>query len=265
MKLLSLGTFGDADIAHDDFFLDSAFRIDEQLDGVKGLLSAAAVHGVNKGRIPFDKIYAPLGRRVEFVKGWETRGAPVMNPVAAMSHWTAVAPSVLRPEPCLNVCINGRGGPSPVPGPMCHEYIGGRPVMKVICSGRANHAGVGHQALLAEMRSGTLPAKSAAQRGLKDTGGSGGALIGREVEAAGNGKQPLAPGVLELMVDADALKAAWFGWVANRVAWHHALWTRRKIDYTLGKMAPWPGQAKYAEMVAARLPWAANALVNTPR
>jgi hypothetical protein len=260
MPLFARSTFDDFDYAPDDDWLDQAFRVDESVGGIHGLIGSTAL----PARIPLDKILAPMvaDKRVKFVAGWETRGAPVMGSMAGwLNHWTAGTPSTLRPNPSLGICTNGRAagkGVSAVPGPLCNIYIG-LTDLHVVASGRANHPGMGHQPLLAELRAGRLPLVSAALRKLPDTGGAGGAFGGTELEAPGNGK-PITWRQWHLLIDSLACVAAWHGWTADRVAWHHALWTRRKVDYSAGKMPPWTGTHQFRDEIAARIDWARQAL-----
>ncbi len=223
------------DLAPDDDFLDAPFAAAE-IAGPDSIRSLTAT----EVRIPWDQI---LGNRddVVFVTGWERRGAPVMNPIGLLNHWTAGRPSAKNPSPSFVICRDG--DPSrKIPGPLIHLLIDYAGTVHVIASGRANHAGTGNQKILDEIRSGrTVPTLSAAARKLPDTGGSGGSLIGIEIEARGDGT-PLPAAQYAAWTRTLAQIADWYSWPTPKVCWHHALWTRRKIDFTPGKMPPWSDQ-----------------------
>jgi N-acetylmuramoyl-L-alanine amidase len=257
--ILKPAQFDDFNYFHEDEFLDGAFSRDEALMGPRRLayaqhqakpgsailrsLTAQAAHG---GRIPFFDMLRTSSLKIDWEPGWNGRGAPVMAPIGVLNHWTAAKPSTKRPHPSLIICRDGRPaapGMPAVPGPLVQILIGLDGRIHILASGRANHAGKGHVALLDEIRANKLPGATAAQRKLSDTGGSGGSLIGIELEHSG------APGAVMPKVQADAwigilaAIATFYGWNPTRVCWHHALWTRRKIDFTAGRMAPWTGNA----------------------
>ena len=82
------------------------------------------------------------------VPGWETRGAPVMDPQAVVIHHDAL-PSSTSALRALQLMIQGRPD---LPGPLCQLWIDddhdltefrGDPVVFVVAAGRANHAGPG--------------------------------------------------------------------------------------------------------------------------
>jgi hypothetical protein len=231
------------DYFEEDGFLDEAFSADEGLKGVHGLVSS-----IGAGRVPYDRILKPLGGLAKFDAGWAKRGAPVMAPIAVLNHWTGATPTLKNPAPCFKICRDGRPG---VPGPLVPLLIGYDGIAHVLCSGRSNHAGKGNVAMLAEFKAGRIPTKTAAQRGLKDTGGSGGSLIGIEVEAPGNGR-PLSDKQYDTWTWVLACIADDFKWKTERVAPHHALWTPRKIDFTSGKMPPWSLDKLIADVNAKR-------------
>jgi hypothetical protein len=185
------------------------------------------------GRIPFDKIL-PKNDKIVYVDGWEKRGAPVMQPIANLWHWTAAKASLQIPAPCLNICTNGRAG---IPGPLCHALIGYDGKIYIIASGRANHAGVGAQMVLAEMKRNEAPIATAAKRGLKNTGGSGGSLIGIEIEHPGD-KTPLTQAQLDSIGLFAHSVAVYYKLGDNAAAaWTHTDWTSRKIDLDADKKA----------------------------
>lgn len=80
------------------------------------------------------------------VDGWRTRGrAWPKRPTLAIGHHTA-NPN-MGWAPSLGICTNGRGGPNPVPGPLCNGLLSrirsGRYTVFVVAAGVANHAGKG--------------------------------------------------------------------------------------------------------------------------
>lgn len=232
-----LGGMGDADLALEDLALDR---------GVQSLVRA-------RGRIPWEQILAPLPRgSVEWVKGWDQRGAPVMSPAGSMVHHTAsVLPTAKRPYPARDVVVRGR---SDVPGPLAHLYASAAGPLWVVASGRANHAGRGDVSQLTHMRADHVPLR----RPNRDSGGSGGALVGIELDHPGVRRHPWPAHQIRTAVDAYALCHAWYGWTDRRAIAHHE-WTRRKIDpvavFTLEG-----GIVEFRQQLAARIPWARNAL-----
>lgn len=213
------GSFGDFDLpALDDAWLDSAFAHDEQLLGARGLVSTVP----NGGRIPWEQI-TPWAK---FVPGWSTRGAPVMRPVAWMIHWTASKPSKLRPAPAYKIVLNGRPD---VPGPLSQLYLDWSGQLWVMASGRANHAGLGDPAVRDALVHGSLTAR---QPKGKSSVGSGGLLIGIEVEHSGDPQVPYPAPVLAELVRIDRAIRAHYGWGAMPARTiDHARWAPdRKID-----------------------------------
>jgi len=79
------------------------------------------------------------GLKVEYVKGWSTRGSSSFTPKGVTCHWTA-GPRGTEGRPSLNVVTNGRPG---LPGPLCNVYLDRRGVAVVVAAGRANHGGRG--------------------------------------------------------------------------------------------------------------------------
>lgn len=80
------------------------------------------------------------GLKVEYVKGWSTRGSASFNPKGVMDHWTA-GPKKSKTRPSLRVVTNGRPG---LPGPLCNVYLDRQGVAVIVAAGRANHAGYGY-------------------------------------------------------------------------------------------------------------------------
>lgn len=220
------------DWSEDDAFLDAAAWTEEtrgygplELARPSVIALAGMPPPVVGGRIQWRTILGTMPN-VVWEAGWERRGAPVMNPTGILWHWTAGKPTATRPAPSLAICINGRPD---VPGPLVPGLIGLDGRLHIICSGRANHAGPGHQALLADIRAGRMPRGSAAKLGLADTGGSGGALIGIEIE--NDGKAPLTEAQLVTIGQLGARCAKSFRWTrAQAGGYSHLNWTKRKID-----------------------------------
>ncbi|MDP1793192.1 MAG: N-acetylmuramoyl-L-alanine amidase, partial [Acidimicrobiales bacterium] len=80
------------------------------------------------------------------VDGWHTRGSEfTRRPTLAVGHHTGNPNTGWAPS--LGICTNGRGGPNPVPGPLCNglraRKRAGRYTVFVIAAGVANHAGKG--------------------------------------------------------------------------------------------------------------------------
>jgi hypothetical protein len=214
------------DTAPDDDWLDAAAWAEER--GDHQLLGLASVRG---GRVMWDQVLAGVPN-VKYVDGWKSRGAPTLVPVANLWHWTAAKPTRKRPAPSLFVCRDGRAG---IPGPLANIVYGLDGTIWVVASGRANHAGMMHQPLLARMRAGDWPKGTAAELRLRDTGGSGGALIGHEVEFSGSGV--LAPAQLAAIGSVVRATRRHLGFnEAQAVAWHHKAVTKRKIDLDAGNM-----------------------------
>lgn len=218
------------DFAVGDDFLD----VESVLNPMFHALVAATVpkHAAKPGvvansRIRWDIVFKDMPKgKVVFVPGWATRGSAVMNPTANLWHWTAGKPSASRPSPSLNICVNGRSG---IPGPLCHGLIDLNGVLHVIASGRANHAGVGNQGLLVRMKANQWPAGSAAKLRLPDTGGSGGALTGWEIE--NDGTKPLSDAQVVTCAQMASCCSDVLGYGdAQAVGWDHQAWTKRKID-----------------------------------
>lgn len=81
------------------------------------------------------------GLDVEVVPGWEKRGKEPTEWLCQVFHHTA---SNRRSgnAPALDICTNGRGGPSPVVGPLCNAVVGRNGTWFITASGAANHPGV---------------------------------------------------------------------------------------------------------------------------
>lgn len=83
------------------------------------------------------------GVKVVEVPGWQSRGRGEMGAVkGVICHHTA-GPKNPVGTPGLSIIINGRGGPSPLPGPLSQLYLAPDGTCHVVAAGRCNHAGAG--------------------------------------------------------------------------------------------------------------------------
>jgi peptidoglycan hydrolase-like protein with peptidoglycan-binding domain len=206
----------------DDYFPDDAFLDDAN---ISTLISDPRWPA---GRIPLRQLGAKLPNYVH-EKGADTAGAGVLNPVALYWHWTGTRFRRKKPTPSLNVILKGRPG---VPPRLANWLVGYTGSIHGCASGRANHAGAMNVGVLQEMARGELPRGGALQRGLRDTGGSGGMLLGVEVEggpwAPPTAQQKSACKELAIVVHEHAR------WTpAQTAGWSHWHGTRRKIDYNV--------------------------------
>jgi hypothetical protein len=91
-----------------------------------------------------DRIQAK-GVTVVEVDGWKTRGGATHDSTIGIMHHTAGSANGATPS--LAICIFGRGGDNPVPGPLVQVLQSREPIgddkAYVIAAGKANHAGVG--------------------------------------------------------------------------------------------------------------------------
>lgn len=142
--------------------------------------------------------------RVRFVRipGWDTRGAATMAAGCVVCHHTASGRSG-GAAPSLRICVHGRPD---LPGPLC-QLLGGRDaVVRLIASGRANHAGSGGWLGLVGNSS----------------------AVGIEWENDGRG-EPWSSAVLDAY---ERTTAACLAGIAREERWAcgHKEWTPRKID-----------------------------------
>jgi N-acetylmuramoyl-L-alanine amidase/Putative peptidoglycan binding domain len=82
------------------------------------------------------------GLKVSLVPGWENRGRGDMGRVFGVLCHHTVGPKNGN-MPSLNTLINGRGGNSPLPGPLSQLGLGRDGTYFIIAAGRAIHAGRG--------------------------------------------------------------------------------------------------------------------------
>ena len=88
------------------------------------------------------EVLTRAGLKVSEVKDWQTRGnGDVSRIFGVICHHTAGAKNLNMPS--LNLIVNGRGGPSPLKGPLAQLGLGRDGTYYVIAAGRANHAGRG--------------------------------------------------------------------------------------------------------------------------
>lgn len=150
---------------------------------------------------------AAAGLEVDYVHGWQTRGADALSAGVHVNHHTAGG--INGTQPSLNICINGR---SDLPGPLCNVFLPREESRRVIvvAAGRANHAGKGGWAGL----SGNSRA------------------YGVEVEHVGTGAEGLSALRYDNMVRvAAAMALGRFG--ADRVCQHREWAPGRKPDFTV--------------------------------
>ena len=150
---------------------------------------------------------------------WRTRTSQGENgqfePIGVMMHHTVgLLPAVL-PDIVNNVKAN--------------FFVDRAGVLTIVAGNRANHAGTGSQQVLDEVRRGTAPTGTAAQRGLPDGPIGNGHFYGFENENRGDGIMPWPPVQIETMVRAAAALCRRHGWTGSRVIGHKE-WTSRKID-----------------------------------
>lgn len=141
------------------------------------------------------------------IEGWRTRGSSTFSPRGGVNHHTAGPKRGIAPS--LGICINGR---SDVPGPLCHGLLGRDNKMRLIASGRSNHAGKG----------GT--------RGL--SGNS--SVFGLEIEHTGVlATEAINWDQVDMAARIQAAFAVTGGYSAIKVVQHWE-WTTRKIDFVKG-------------------------------
>ncbi len=142
------------------------------------------------------------------IDGWRTRGRSTLTPKVGVNHHTAGGR--VGPAPSLYICTNGRGGPSPVPGPLCNVLLGRDGVARLIAAGVSNNAG----------RGGWL--------GISGNSNT----LGLEVEHVGTLAEPVPQELIDLMARIQAA-FAWERYDADHVCQHFE-WTTRKIDFVEG-------------------------------
>lgn len=144
-----------------------------------------------------------------------------------LNHHT-VSPARSGPYPSLGICQHGRGGPSPVPGPLCN-ILGARGggSISVISNRVANHAGRGDPDVLRRARAGQ-PAGGRPGPDQSNAGGGPG-FVGIEWENDGTG-EPWSPRMVDTIVRVNAALCDLFGWDPTAAVIGHLEWTRRKID-----------------------------------
>ena len=82
--------------------------------------------------------------KVREVDGWKSRdnGGVTFNGRGSVNHHTAAGPAPPN-SPSLGICVNGRGQPNPLSGPLCNVLQAYNDTAIVVAAGSANHAGEG--------------------------------------------------------------------------------------------------------------------------
>lgn len=80
---------------------------------------------------------------IELQEGRPGGGWNGLDPVMVMSHHIASFPTVSNPTPGLSLVKQGRGGSSPLGGPLANGTAGVDLVYRILCLGWANHPGFG--------------------------------------------------------------------------------------------------------------------------
>lgn len=173
-----------------------------------------------------------FGVKVVEVDGWQNRGNTSFRPRGSVNHHTACAPprSPGQPvAPSLGICTNGRGGASPVPGPLCNVLLGRDLWARLIAANRSNNAGQG---------------------GVRGLSGNS-SVWGLEVEHCGvPASEPVTADLVEASARIHAAFAATSGFTAEYVVQHHE-WTTRKIDFCKGHLSPEAFRARVGELLRA--------------
>lgn len=160
--------------------------------------------------------------------GWSTRGGAWADGrvIGVIVHHTAGA--LGKDAPAFGICRDGRGGPSPVPGPLCNIHIARSGKVTVIAGEKANHAGKGSSLVLDELSRADAPMGDAKALGLADDATASGRTIGIEVEHSGKSVEPWGPQIPALI---DVLKHLCTGLDLDPAQIiGHREWTRRKVD-----------------------------------
>lgn len=149
------------------------------------------------------------GLKVVEVRGWESRTAGgTFAPRAIICHHTAGPRS--GDAPSLSLVTYGRGGPSPIEGPLSQFVLGRSGTVYLVAGGRANHAGRGGP-----------------EAGMpRDTGNA----YAWGIEAENNGVgEPWGTAQMNAYYRLCAALCAYSDISANEVIGHRE-WTSRKID-----------------------------------
>lgn len=144
---------------------------------------------------------------VDEVFAWQSRGSSDFRPRGSTNHHTADSGEGVQRS--LGIVTNGRGGPSPLPGPLANVFQPREESRRVclVAAGRANHAGKG---------------------GWHGLSGNS-SVWGLEVEHCGYAREPMS----ELRIDTMArVHAAFLLDLVDPVGtMQHYEWTTRKIDF----------------------------------
>lgn len=155
-------------------------------------------------------VFRDAGLPIELHPDWERRGSSNFDPQWIIEHHD-VSPAGMRTMP--GALADGRGGPHPVTGPLCNWYPLRNGVIRIVASGRANHAG-----------------KGVYPDGVTDDNGHS---YGSEGANNGTG-EPWPEVQMDAIARADAALCRYHGWGAERVIGHkeYARPKGRKIDPT---------------------------------
>lgn len=167
---------------------------------------------------------------------WRSRGRPgTFHPIGTASHHTANGQRA-NPTASLSMLINGRGGTSPLAGPLCNGYVDRLGRSHLIAGGRANHGGAGWTGTLNSVRNGQKVTYWKSPHA--DDGADGNAwYLGIEVENDGVGERYTDEQIRVLVL----MNAAWadaFGWHVEASV-HHRQHTARKVDMSLDLDLPY--------------------------
>lgn len=123
-----------------------------------------------------------------------------------------------------------RDGYSSLPGPLCHGVIAKNGQVHLVGWGRANHAGGGDPAVLAQVTAESYGTRPSAPTKGNSTGTDGNRhFYGWECENLGDGKDPWPAAQYDAIVRTQAALCRAHGWSAKSVI-GHLEWSSDKID-----------------------------------
>ncbi|WP_371612868.1 N-acetylmuramoyl-L-alanine amidase [Streptomyces clavifer] len=193
------------------------------------------------------------GVRVVETSGWRTRNRNSKGPWGpvhgVMIHHTVTKGTATTVALC-------RDGHSALPGPLCHGVIAKDGAVHLVGYGRANHAGLGDDDVLAAViAERALPADNEA-----NTDGNA-RFYGFECENLGDGKDPWPAAQVEAIVRASAalVRAHHWGQDGDTSVIGHAEWQPGKVD-PRGISGGMPGiRADVAERLKHPASWSPSA------
>ena len=149
----------------------------------------------------------------------------------------------------LEVCFNGYSG---LPGPLCHSWLGKTRGLWMVGHGRANHAGLIDDDVLAALiaESSPLPPDNEANTDGNDR------LYGLEMENLGDGKDPWPVEQYEIAVKWAAAICRAHGWTERSVAGHK--------EVQPGKIDPTFDMDDFRQAVKVQLSKKPGEVVQTP-